>query len=73
MFTKAISKEVTTHLHSMLRGAEPLPEIPVSPYKLSGERTNIKVVLRYHNTRSLGGCNLSSQSLTFRAHWIAFS
>ena len=35
--------------------------------------TNIKVVLRYHNTRGLGGCNLSSQSLTFQAHWIAFS
>ena len=36
------------------------------------KRTNIKVVLRYHKTRGLGGCKLSSQSLTCRAHWIAF-
>jgi len=36
MFTKAVSREVTAHLHDMLRGAAPLPEIPVSPYTLSG-------------------------------------
>ena len=35
MFTKAVSREVTAHLHDMLRGAAPLPEIPVSPYTLS--------------------------------------
>ena len=47
--------------------------VKISYCQLQHERTNIKVVLRYHNTRGLGGCNLSSQSLTFRAHWIAFS
>ena len=37
MFTKPVSKEVTERLIGMLRGADGLPGIPISPYQLTGK------------------------------------
>ena len=37
MFTKPVSKEVTEKLIGILRGAEDLPAIPMSPYQLTGK------------------------------------
>ena len=37
MFTKPVSKEVTEKLIGVLRGAEDLPAIPMSPYQLTGK------------------------------------
>ena len=37
MFTKPVSKEVTEKLIGMLRGADGLPGIPISPYQLTGK------------------------------------